>query len=82
MTRATASAYPVCPDCGNLCGRLARLCHDCGAYLFEPDPDDRAIRRRLHSRFDSGHRNPLQSRPMHAEPVLEDAQPPREREDC
>jgi tRNA(Ile2) C34 agmatinyltransferase TiaS len=29
--------FPSCPRCGNLCGRLAVRCADCGARLFEPD---------------------------------------------
>jgi len=27
--------FPTCPRCGNLCGRLARVCVDCGCRLYE-----------------------------------------------
>jgi predicted amidophosphoribosyltransferase len=27
--------YPTCPHCGNLCGKLARVCYDCGAHLYD-----------------------------------------------
>jgi hypothetical protein len=39
--------YPTCPHCGEVCGRLARVCADCGAYLYEPTPSDRLERREL-----------------------------------
>lgn len=26
--------FPTCPHCGNLCGRLASKCADCGAQLY------------------------------------------------
>jgi hypothetical protein len=45
--------YPTCPHCGNLCGRLARLCSDCGAFLYEPNLDDRVIRDKLHPNGES-----------------------------
>jgi len=41
------SAYPICPGCGSLCGRLARICADCGAFLYEPTREDRDERREL-----------------------------------
>lgn len=28
--------FPSCPRCGNLCGRLARVCAGCGTRLHEP----------------------------------------------
>lgn len=31
----TADSMPACPRCGNLCGRLARICVDCGAKLYD-----------------------------------------------
>ena len=31
--------YPTCPACGNLCGKLARICADCGAQLFASEVD-------------------------------------------
>jgi hypothetical protein len=40
--------YPSCPQCGNICGRLARLCADCGAFLYEPDLTDHVLRDKLH----------------------------------
>lgn len=40
-------SYPVCPSCGEQCGRLARICVDCGAYLYEPTPSDRLERAML-----------------------------------
>jgi predicted amidophosphoribosyltransferase len=36
--------YPTCPRCGNLCGRLAVICADCGARL-KPTPEDLKILR-------------------------------------
>jgi len=41
-------SFPTCPQCGNLCGKLARLCADCGAFLYAPNSDDRMIREMLH----------------------------------
>lgn len=38
--------YPACPSCGNLCGRLAQVCADCGALLFV----DTSLHARLQSR--------------------------------
>lgn len=26
--------YPTCPRCGDLCGKLARICVSCGARLI------------------------------------------------
>lgn len=37
--------FPSCPHCGNLCGKLARVCYDCGAHLFQDVTNDG--RRRL-----------------------------------
>jgi hypothetical protein len=31
--------YPTCPRCGDLCGRLARICVECGAELFASPVD-------------------------------------------
>lgn len=46
---------PSCPRCGSLCGRLARLCADCGMGLYEQmKGDDRMIRDKLHGRAPSG----------------------------
>lgn len=28
--------FPTCPHCGNLCGRLATKCADCGCALYPP----------------------------------------------
>lgn len=47
------SGYPSCPHCGNLCGRLARVCADCGAFLYEPVLTDRMMRDKLHPDSDS-----------------------------
>lgn len=46
--------FPACPHCGNLCGKLARLCADCGAFLYHPTADDRLVRSRLHGKPPSG----------------------------
>ena len=27
--------FPTCPRCGDLCGRMAYRCSDCGAKLYE-----------------------------------------------
>jgi ribosomal protein L32 len=42
--------YPVCPSCGNLCGRLARICADCGVSLMATPGDlrDAAANGRMH----------------------------------
>lgn len=48
--RAFPDHSPSCPQCGNLCGRLARICADCGAFLYEPNLNDRIIRERLHGK--------------------------------
>lgn len=36
--------YPSCPRCGNLCGRLAVVCADCGARLKPTENDLRLAR--------------------------------------
>jgi predicted amidophosphoribosyltransferase len=36
---------PTCPHCGNLCGKLAQVCYDCGARLYDTHTNDG--RRRL-----------------------------------
>jgi hypothetical protein len=41
------SFYLTCPHCGNLCGRLARVCADCAGYLYEPTETDRLERQEL-----------------------------------
>lgn len=41
----TPDQFPSCPHCGNLCGKLARVCYDCGAHLFDDVTNDG--RRRL-----------------------------------
>lgn len=40
--------YPTCPICGNLCGRLARVCVDCGARLYEPGAEPVDAEHRAH----------------------------------
>ena len=36
LERATPDHLPTCPHCGNLCGRLATKCADCGCALYPP----------------------------------------------
>jgi len=38
--------FPACPNCGNLCGKLARICVDCGWRLYEEgvDPPGRIVK--------------------------------------
>lgn len=43
--------YPVCPHCGELCGRLARICADCGALLVEDMRGERNHRRDFGQEF-------------------------------
>ncbi len=42
---ATCDHFPSCPHCGEACGRLARVCADCGSFLYEPTPEDRNMKR-------------------------------------
>ena len=35
----TDDNFPACPRCGNLCGRLAIVCADCGARLKPTEND-------------------------------------------
>jgi predicted amidophosphoribosyltransferase len=49
MNRRSPDSFPCCPHCGNLCGKLARLCADCGSFLYEPNAGDRFIRAMLHA---------------------------------
>lgn len=37
--------FPTCPRCGNLCGRLAVICADCGARLKPTDNELPALAR-------------------------------------
>lgn len=75
--------FPACPHRGNLCGKLARLCADCGAFLREPDLNDWALRRRLHPQPDRRRWDVRDDagRFQQAAPLREAVPPSKERED-
>lgn len=33
-SRCNVMFFPECPHCGNLCGRLAQRCYQCGTKLY------------------------------------------------
>lgn len=69
---------PVCPHCGDLCGRLAQVCASCGHPLYDPANGPvnhlRDLGRRLAGRWNEG-----QNAAMQAAPPSEAASPRGER---
>ncbi len=71
----TGDHFPACPRCGDLCGRLAQVCAECGTRLYDAEfsTDPTGLSTAKSTCADAP--AVVGSPPMHAAPKREDMTP-------